>query len=375
MRSFIRAGIVLLIGAAGGACNKDSAAPVDFENPAAVSSNLSAVDGTFDTDVYRSFSSATFRLDAATAPAIRPAATLLGAVRPKLERTGALVFLPQLLQARKLQALTPNLSVAAAQGTIIPDSMYGRVFEWDTTGVGQYTYQGNTVANLNGVRFLLYAVGLDGEVFEPVTQIGTLDIIDLSTPSVARLQVLVKNTAGTTTFVDYTIEFTSTQTSAQATATGSISNGQTGDGGRELNFNQTLTVNANGARVVATFTLTNPALTLMLNESVAFEDPNVVINADFRVIVNNSTIRTVGRITINQTTLDIAVNISVYVDGHPVASISGDPTLPQTQWVDAGGEPLTLADLAALDDLFDALENFDTAVGGLFAPIATFAGL
>jgi hypothetical protein len=63
------------------------------------------------------------------------------------------------------------------------------------------------------------------------------------------------------------------------------------------------------------------------------------------------------------------------VDGHPVASIRGDPSLPATQWVDAGGEPLTLQDLAALDALFDAFTNFQLAVEGLFVPIGTFAGL
>ncbi|HYT64426.1 MAG TPA: hypothetical protein VEL50_11025, partial [Gemmatimonadales bacterium] len=68
------------------------------------------------------------------------------------------------------------------------------------------------------------------------------------------------------------------------------------------------------------------------------------------------------------------VTVTVSVDGHPVASIS-DPSAPGTQWVDAGGQPLTLEDLAALDHLFDALEHFQEAVTGLFAPVGTFAGL
>jgi hypothetical protein len=134
-------------------------------------------------------------------------------------------------------------------------------------------------------------------------------------------------------------------------------------------------VTANSIRVNATFALNNPATTLMLNESLSFNDPDLVINADFRIIQNQQTIRTVGRITINNLSQDLDVKITVYVDGHPVASISGDPTTPGTQWVDAGGEPLTAADLAALDDLFDALEQFDAAVSGLFSPIGTFAGL
>jgi hypothetical protein len=371
MRLSFRAGIVLALVLA--ACNEDPT-PIDFENPAAISSNLNAVDSAFDSDVFRSFNAATFMLDAAAAPAIRPAATLLSAMRPKLERTGAQIFLPGLLQARKLQALTPQLSVSAAQGSIIPDSMYGRVFEWNET-TDQYTFQDSTVSNLNGVRFILYAVGLDGLVFEPVTAIGTLDIIDESTPSVLRLHVLARNAAATTTYVDYTIDLQATQTSAQTTASGTITNGLVGGSNKTLSFDETFTVNAGGARVLATFALNNPAITLMLNESVTLDEPNVIVNADFRVIQNNQTIRTVGRITINSATQDITVNVTVYVDGHPVASISGDPTLPGTQWVDAGGEPLSPADLAALDHLFEALGAFDEAVAGFFAPIGTFAGL
>ncbi|HXE84316.1 MAG TPA: hypothetical protein VN513_13405 [Gemmatimonadales bacterium] len=374
MRLFFRAGFVALLTAGLAACNKDSASPVDFENPAAVSANLSSVDSTFDSDVFRAFSVTTFMLDAATSPAIRPAATLLQALHPKLARSGAQAFLPGLVSGRKLQMLTPQLSLSAAQGAIIPDSLYGRVYVWNDT-TDTYVFRDSTVANLNGVRFVLYAVGLDNQVFEPVTAIGTLDVIDASTPNALQLHVLVKNNAGTTTYVDYTVELTGNSSTAQATATGSIQNGLAQPNHKQLEFNETLTVTASSIRVAATFGLNNPATTLMLNESLSFNDPDLVINADFRIIQNQQTIRTVGRITINNLSQDLNVSITVYVDGHPVASITGDPTLPGTQWVDAGGEPLTAADLAALDDLFDALEQFDAAISGLFSPIGTFAGL
>jgi hypothetical protein len=373
MRLSFRAGIVLALAAT--ACSKEPASPVDFENPAAVSSNLSSVDSAFNSDVFRSFSVATFMLDAATAPAMRPTAALLGSLRPKLERTGGQIFLAGLRQGQKLQALVPQLSIAAAQGQIIPDSLYGRIYEWNDT-TDQYVFRGTTVSNLNGVRFVLYALGLDGAIFEPVTAIGTLDIIDQSTSATdLGLHILVENTAGTTTYVNYSVEVSSGQTSAQATASGSISNGLGGASAKTLEFDETLTATQTGVRVIATFALNNPAITVMLNESLTFADPNLIINADFRIIQNSQTIRTVGRITINTLDQDLDVDIRVYVDGHPVASLAGDPTLPGTQWVDAGGEPLTVADLAALDDLFDALERFDEAISGLFSPIGTFTNL
>ena len=375
MRLFFRAGVGIAVVVAAAACNKDSATPVDFESPAAVSANLASIDSAFNSDVFRSFSVATFMLDAAApAPAMRPAATVLSALRPKLERTGGQAFLPGLLKAQKLQALGPQLSVSAAQGAIIPDSLYGRVFEWNDT-TDQYVYRGTKVSNLNGVRFILYAIGLDGLIFEPVTAIGTLDIIDQSTQSALKLHVLVKNTAGTTTYLDYTAEITGTSTSAQATASGFVTNGLSAPNNKTLSFDETLTATQTGARVVATFALNNPAITVILKESLTFTDPNLIISADFLVIQNGQTIRTVGKITVNLTSQDVEIDITVYVDGHPVASIKGDPGLPGTLWVDAGGEPLTLSDMDALDDLFDALERFDEAVSGLFSPIGTLGNL
>jgi hypothetical protein len=374
MRLFFRAGIVALLGAGLAACNKDSAAPVDFDDPAAVSSNLSSVDSTFNSDVFRSFTVTAFMLDVAAQPSIRPAATLLQTLHPKLERSGAHAFLPGLIQGQKLQMLAPQLSLSAAQGAIIPDSMFGRVFEWDTAGVGQYSWQDSTIAGLTGVRFILYAVGLDGQILEPVTPIGTLDILDASTANALQLHILVRNNAGTTTFVDYTVELTGNSSTVQANAVGSIRNGLAAPNNKELSFDETLTVTSSSIRVTATFALNSPATTLMLNESLSFNTSDLVINTDFRLIQNGHTIRTVGRITVNN--LDaVNVVITVYFDGGPVASLSGDPTLAETQWVDAGGEPLSPADLAALDDLFDALSQFDAAVSSLFSPIGTFAGL
>ena len=373
MRLMLRAGLVL--GLAATACGKDALTPVDFSNPAAVSANLSSVDSAFNSNVFRSFSGATAMLGAAASPALRPVATLLQVTRPKLQRAGGQIVLPGILQARRLQNSLPNLSVSAAQGRIIPDSMYGRVFEWDAT-LHHYTYQGGSVASLTGVRFVLYAQGLDGAVVEPVTAIGTLDIIDQSTPSKLQLQILVKGPGGTPTYIDYTASLqVNGQTSATATASGTISNGQSTGANKTLSFDETFTVTANGASARSTFALNNPAITLMLNESVAFHSPNIVINADFRIIQNSETIQTVARVTLNTVDTTADVNVTVYKDGHPVASIQGDPRLPGTHWVDAGGQPLTAADIEALDHLFDALEAFQNAVNNLFLPVSTFAGL
>jgi len=371
MRSLLRAG--LLLGFVVAAC-KDSPGPVDFNDPAAVSANLQSVDSAFDSDVFRSFSTATFMLDPAAPTAMGQITTLLETTRPSLKRAGGGAILAGTLQARRLQALVPDLSIAAAQGQIIPDSLYNRVFEWDTA-LNEYTFQGTTTTGLSGVRFVLYAVGLDNAVVEPVSAIGTLDIIDQSTLSTLQLQVLVKGPGGAPTYLDYTIALTSnSQTSATATASGTISNGLSAGANKTLSFDETFTVSQTAIRANATFALNNPIITVTLNESLTLEGENLIISVDFRIIRPGETIRTAARFTTSNL-LDVTVNVTVYVNGHPVASISGDPTDPATQWRDAGGEPLTLADLAALDHLFDALESFEHAVSGLFSPFNTLVTL
>ena len=374
MRLLLRAGILLGLTAAAAGC-KDTLTPVDFKDPVALSANLSSVDSAVSTDVARSFSVATLNLNAARSPAIGPVAALIATVRPQLQRSGARMFLPGLVQARSLQVQLPNLSVSAAEGRVIPDSLYGRVYEWDTTIHG-YSWQGATVTGLVGVRFVLYAVGLDDQVIEPVSAIGTLDIIDQSTPTKLQAQVLVKGPGGTPTYMDYTISLQPNgQMSATAAASGSISNGLSGGNNKTLSFDQTLTIDGTNATAHATFALNNPAITVIMNEAVTVHDPNIVINADFRLIQNGVTVQAVGRVTINMSTGSAVVNVTVNQDGHPVASISGDPSDPATQWKDAGEQPLTVADLDALDHLFDAFATFQQAVEGLFLPVTTFAGL
>jgi len=374
MRLLLRAGLALgLVAMAASAC-KESAAPADFDDPTAVSADLSSVDSTFDSDVFRSFSAAALMVDAAAPSAMNRASTALEATKPAFERTGGKVVLSGIRQGQRLQALMPEFSQAAAEGRIIPDSMYGRVFQWDAA-LDQYTFQDSVIPGLNGVRFILYAVGLDGAVVEPVSSIGTFDIIDQSTLSQLQMQILVKGPGGTPTYVDYTINVNPGQTSSTVSASGSITNGLAAGANKTLTFNESVTANSGGVRVNATFTLNNPTITLTFAEGLSFNDPNLVITMDFSMTQPGETIRTVGRITLNTLNDDFTVAVNVYVNGHPVASIDGDPTDPGVEWVDAGGEPLTAADLAALDHLFDILEQFQMAVENLFLPAGTLVAL
>jgi hypothetical protein len=366
MRLFLRAGLALALGLA--AC-KDSPAPADFTDPVAITANLGAVDSAFDNDVYRSFTATAQDVDPAASAALQPAAMLIGGSLPLLNRHGKSPYLVSARRAEQLQALGPQMSVAATQGRLIPDSLYGRVFRYDTA-TNAYAWQ-DSVSGLTGIRFILYQVDDFGDVVEPLVEVGRLDLVDQSTLSALRLHILVQDTSGTITYVDYTATVSGGTTSLRVTASGSVTNGLVGASNKTLTFNETFSVTQTGASISATFTLNNPPITFTIDESVIFTQDGFVITATFRIITPGETIAFRGRISI--VGLDSAtVTASVWVNGHPVANISGESGT--AAWVDAGGEPLTAEDITALEALDAAAGRFQEAVDAMFSPITTFSG-
>jgi hypothetical protein len=369
MRSLLRAG--LLLGLAVTACKDSAGPPGDFSDPVAVTTDMQSVDSVFDSDVYRSFGVATLNLTpAATGVArLRPAATLLSNTLPKFDRSTGRVAVLGAVQAQRLQQLRPAMNEAAAQGQIIPDSVYGRVFQWDTLS-DSYTWQDSVVPGLNGVRFILYQVDEFGLVVEPTIEVGTLDLIDESTLSTLQLHILVKGLGGTTTYVDYTATISATETSLTANGTGFISNGLS-VGNKTLTFDETFMVTSTRVTANATFTLNNPARTFTLSESVTVSGQALVITGDFRFIRPGETVQFYARITFDST---IVINAVVRVNGRTVATFNGALGDTATVWVDAGGEPLTADDVAALEALEASSEGFQDAVNSLFLPIESFFG-
>ena len=365
MRSLLRAG--LLLGFVVTAC-KDAAAPGDFSDPVAVSTDMQSVDSAFDSDVYRSFGVASLELgSAATGVApLKPAATLLGSTMPKLDKSTGRPLLIGALQGQRLRQLRPAMSVAAEQGRIIPDSVYGRVFQWDAA-LDTYTWQDSVVPGLNGVRFILYQVDEFGFVIEPTVDVGTLDLIDESTLNQLQLHILVKGLGGTPTYLDYTATISATVGSVTANATGFISNGLVA-GNKTLTFDETVHV-TDEPRVTAnaTFTLNSPARAFTVSESATVSGQTLIITGDFRFVRPGETVQFVARISIDST---IRISATVRVNGRTVATLNGEAG----EWVDAGGDPLTADDIAALEALESSAAGFQQALNSLFLPVETFFG-
>ncbi len=368
MRSLLRAGLALGLIAA--AC-KDAAAPGDFSDPVAVSTDMQSVDSVFTSQVYRSFGVATLDMGpAATGVApLKPMATLLGSTIPKLDKSTGRPLLIGALQGQRLQQLRPAMSVAAEQGQIIPDSVYGRVFQWDAA-LDEYTWQDSVVPGLTGVRFILYQIDDFDQVIEPTVDVGTLDVIDESTVNQLQLHILVKGVGGTPTYLDYTASISATISSVMANATGFISNGLVA-GNKTLTFDETFTVTDARITANATFTLNNPARTFTASESASVSGQTLIITGDFHFVRPGETVQFYARISIDST---LRISATVRANGRTVATWNGEAGDPAVEWVDAGGDPLTADDIAALDALESSAGALQAALNSLFMPVDTFFG-
>lgn len=347
------AGIVLMLLLA--ACGDDPLGPADLQDPAALQGELASADSAFDSEAFASFGAVSVYLGPTPVASTTP--MLLAAPGPLASPA---------LRAERLRRLAPSLDASLMRGPVIPDSVYGRVYRWNAT-TNQYEWTGSeTVTGLNGVRFILYRVDDFGTVQEPVVEVGSADLIDESVTNSARLRVLVRGTGGTpTTYVNYLATVTETATSATITVTGSITNGLPAAANKTLTFDVAAGGNLSGVSLEATFVLNSPDVTIDLREGLTFSQTAVVFSVDFRVIRPSEVVRLVGRMTFEDP--NMTVDIEVRVNGGIVASLDGDPET--AQWVDAGGEPLGLEDLEALDALFQAFGEFEVIMAHIIEPL------
>ena len=120
---------------------------------------------------------------------------------------------------------------------IFPSNLLGVTFVYDEM-TGDYVASSRTGAPSNGVRFIYYAMNpVTGQPVLPLVELGYVDLIDLSSPSSTRLQVLLVDTSGATpaTLVDYFVDgsFTLNGTTLSVTL---VADGFISDGTDQVDF-------------------------------------------------------------------------------------------------------------------------------------------
>jgi predicted small lipoprotein YifL len=340
----------------------DSGPDVPF-NPAGTTADIEAVNSTFGSSTFESFSTFSLMFDAALggAPLISASAAAMD-VRGK-DNAGMRAAAVQ--TARRLAAVLPRTVKAGASASIasIPVGMAGKTFEYSA---GAYAMTERAGAPSNGVRFILYAV--DPVTFapvEPLVETGYVDLIDLSSGSTSAAQVVV--VSGDTEYLRYTVAVTNTSSGGRVSVLGFVT-----DGVHQANVNLRATVTFN-AGLTLTYAVDVPTrdfsidLTLV-SSGLDPESGTIALTLDVRG--SNGWIRMTGQFD------DTGATINVSVSGEHFATITavgaGDPVI-----TGADGQPLTDEDIAALSSIFfitaDAFASFDQLfipVGGFLEPAA-----
>jgi hypothetical protein len=208
-----RAGPVSLVLAAACSGSTGPASPPKLADAARTVAQLGSVSAPTATRLFLSFTLLAPHFFIVDSAPLTPAAAL---ALPPLGRWS----LP-----RRVPLPTPH--AATITGAVIPPTMLGKTFVWDTTAKGS----SDPGAPANGVRFVIYAVGgpLPVQPSLPLTPLGYVDLTDRSAGSTAVVGITLVGTEGTApvTYADYTLSGPAGTIASTLTLAGFVTDGLT----------------------------------------------------------------------------------------------------------------------------------------------------
>jgi hypothetical protein len=340
-------------------CGGESTPDAPF-NPSGTSADLEAMNSTFASPTFASFSTFSLMFDAALggAPIISTSAVAIdvrggGAQGIRVAAARA---------ARRLAATLIKKETReglSASMMAVPAAVAGKTFVYDI-GTGSYVASDITGAPSNGVRFMLYAV--DPVTYlpvEPLVETGHVDITDVSagTTQAARVQVV----SGSTTYIDYTVSASSGATSGRVTVLGYVTDGVTQ---ANINLQSTITITAG---LTLTYSLTMPDRDVSVSLTVSVADvsvPDSPININLSMRGPNGTVTMTGQFAETSGTLNVRIN------GTAFATITTSGTT--TTITGASGAALSDDELVALDGVFEVQAEAFIAFDQMLAPVGAF---
>jgi hypothetical protein len=363
LRSVFGASLLLALVAACGGNN--GVGPMKPADPLQTAANVQGISANFSSPMFESFSLAGQYSPAPAGP-VGTIRALLSTAAPALAgRPLSFVEGGRAAAALRAALVAPSGGISA---TVLPDTLLGKTFEWDTVNSTGYVKTDRTGAPTKGVRFILYALNVFGSSpVLPLQEVGYADLIDESTSSVQQLHIVVVGLDPARTYLDYTISGTSTASSGTVTVVGYITNGT-----RRLDFHCSLTfnatsaafdiafdVNAENAHVRLKLTLTQPTATTLR------------IGVDFRLQFGSEVVTVTGTDTIDTGTGSETGTLTVRVNGGVYATIT--ITDNNVSYTGGGGQQLTGDDLTALQAIFAAINDVLDGFDALLAPAGTIA--
>jgi predicted small lipoprotein YifL len=331
-------------------------------NPTGTTADVEAVNATFASPVFGSFSTFSQHFDAAlgVAPLV---STSAGAFNFRRATSGGELRAAAVRNAQRVAALTPPVANGSfsASTTAIPAEVAGKTFEYSG---GSYVPTERTGAPANGVRFIIYGVNpVTLEPVEPLQEVGYVQLTDLSGSSTRAARVVV--VSGETTYLDYTVTATSTASSGRVVVAGYVT-----DGTNQANVNLRSTV-SEAAGLTLLYTLDVPARDVSIDLTMTtsgFDQESGTIDIELGVSGPNGTVSMIGEFSETGGTLTVRVNGELFAT--MASSGAGDLLI-----TGADGQPLNDQDAEALRNIFDitgeAFLSFDEMVmpaGAFLAP-------
>jgi hypothetical protein len=323
-------------------CGGDSTAPDAPFDPAGTSSDIAAIDASFESPATAGFAAAAGSISvvldgspAAFAVKAMPTKSLIAG-----GKKGASHYATTLAKAYRRPGGNGAAYVAAAA---IPAEYLGVTFAYNVDS-DQYEASDLTGAPANGVRFLVYAVNpISGAILEPLVEVGYADIVTTETASAATVRIELVSSG--VTYLDYLVGVTGGTNSATISVAGFVSNGDD-----RVNFD--LDTQLTSTALTADYVLTVPTRNGFRMD---FEGTVTETGSNSRLEARGAhgTVVVTGEHSGNSGTFEVTVNGELFAT---IAYTQGqEPVI-----TGAEGQPLTEEELEALRNVFQVfIEGFD----------------
>ena len=336
-------------------CGGDSTAPDAPFDPAGTSSDIGAMQASFDSPAMAGYVAASAAIgdalgESAAAAAVRvvPTKALIAGGKPAAGHYAGLLARTYVEPAGGIR---PSLSTAA-----IPAEYLGVTFTYDVE-TDQYGPSDLDGAPANGVRFIVYAVDpISGAVIEPLVEVGYADVVTTETASSATVRVEL--VSGGVTYLDYAVGATG---SASASTVALTISGFVSNGDDRVDFDLDTHLDLNSTSVTLDYSLIVPTRGgFRIDFEGESTDGSVTSTLEARG--PHGTVSISGTQTSSTATFEVEVNGELF--GTITTTGSAEPVI-----TGADGEPLTEAELEALGDIFAIFCQGFYFFQDLFAPL------
>ena len=357
---------VALVSVSLAGCGGETTPDAPF-NPTGTTADLQAMNSTFASPTFASFSTFSVMFDAALggAPIIAASTAALDirgktpqGVRAAAVRTAQ--RLAATLRPGNGSGISASSSIRPGQAlAAVPAEVAGKTFEYEVA-TSSYVMSTRTGAPSNGVRFILYAVDPVSYVpVEPLTETGYVDLTDLSAGSTQAARVVV--VSGGVTYIDYTVSASSTATSGRVSVIGMVT-----DGAIQATVNLRSTITYTGG-LTLTYALDLPQRDVSIDLTISASNigqPTGTIVINLLMRGPNGTIAMTGEFAETTGTVHVRIN------GNAFATVTTDGSITTITRTD--GTPLAEEDYVALQGVFDIQAGAFTAFDQMLAPVGAF---